>query len=116
MSADYIQAVPTINLTDDEHAAVTAAIRRAIEDDKFPHAPRLDPLRWESSRRPQTKSRSRRPRRQPNPISGAAITGASQLAPPVAPLVASDGGLMPGREWPGLDSRPGHPSPMLSSS
>ena len=38
-------AVPTINLTDDELAAVTAAIRRAIEDDRFPHAPRLDPLR-----------------------------------------------------------------------
>jgi hypothetical protein len=33
MSADYIRAVPTINLTDDELAAVTAAIRRAIEDD-----------------------------------------------------------------------------------
>ena len=45
MSADYIRAVPTINLTDDELAAVTAAIRRAIEDDRFPHAPRLDPLR-----------------------------------------------------------------------
>ena len=41
----YIRAVPTINLTDDELAAVTAAIRRAIEDDRFPHAPRLDPLR-----------------------------------------------------------------------
>jgi hypothetical protein len=37
--------MPTIDLTDDEVAAVTAAIRRAIEDDKFPHAPRLDPLR-----------------------------------------------------------------------
>jgi hypothetical protein len=45
MSADYIRAVPTINLTDDELAAVAAAIRRAIEDDKFPYAPRLDPLR-----------------------------------------------------------------------
>jgi hypothetical protein len=45
MSADYIRAVPTIDLPDDELAAVTAAIRRAIEDDKFPHAPRLDPLR-----------------------------------------------------------------------
>ena len=45
MSADYIRAVPTISLTDDELAAVTAAIRRAIEDDRFPHAPRLDPLR-----------------------------------------------------------------------
>jgi hypothetical protein len=37
--------VPTIDLPDDELAAVTAAIRRLIEDDKYPHAPRLDPLR-----------------------------------------------------------------------
>ncbi len=37
--------MPTINLTDDELAAVTAAIRRAVEDDRFPRAPRLDPLR-----------------------------------------------------------------------
>jgi hypothetical protein len=36
--------MPTIDLTDDEFAAVTAAVGRAIEDDKFPHAPRLDPL------------------------------------------------------------------------
>jgi hypothetical protein len=39
------RAMPTIDLTEDELAAVTAAIRRAIEDDRFPHAPRLDPLR-----------------------------------------------------------------------
>jgi hypothetical protein len=45
MSADYIRAVPTIDLTDDELAAVAAAIRRAIETDRFPRAPRLDPLR-----------------------------------------------------------------------
>ena len=37
--------MPTIDLPADELAAVTAAIRRAIEDDKYPHAPRLDPLR-----------------------------------------------------------------------
>ena len=43
--ADYIRAVPTISPTNDELAAVTAAIRRAIEDDRFPRAPRLDPLR-----------------------------------------------------------------------
>jgi hypothetical protein len=43
--ANYIRVMPTINLTDDEHAAVTAAIRRAIEEDRFPRAPRLDPLR-----------------------------------------------------------------------
>jgi hypothetical protein len=29
----------------DELPAVTAAIRRTIEDDRFPHAPRLDPLK-----------------------------------------------------------------------
>jgi len=45
MSADYIEAVPTIDIPDDELAAVTAAICGVIEDDKFPHAPRLDPLR-----------------------------------------------------------------------
>ena len=37
--------MPTIDLPDDELAAVTAAIRRAIEEDRFPRAPRLDPLR-----------------------------------------------------------------------
>jgi hypothetical protein len=36
--------MPKNYLTDDERAAVTAAIRRAIEYDRFPHAPRLDPL------------------------------------------------------------------------
>ena len=37
--------MPTIDLPDDEFDAVRAAIRRVIEDDRFPHAPRLDPLR-----------------------------------------------------------------------
>jgi hypothetical protein len=37
--------MPTIDLTDDEHAAVTALIKRAIEQDRLPRAPRLDPLR-----------------------------------------------------------------------
>ena len=37
--------MPTINLTDDEYEAVTAVIRRAIEDNRFPRAPRLDALR-----------------------------------------------------------------------
>jgi hypothetical protein len=56
MSADYIQAVPTIELTADELAAVTAAIRRAIEDDRFP-MPRASTRcarRWEGSTRPQS--------------------------------------------------------------
>jgi hypothetical protein len=37
--------MPTVDLTDNELAAVTAAVRRAIEEDRFPRAPRLDPLR-----------------------------------------------------------------------
>jgi hypothetical protein len=37
--------MPTIRLTDAEHAAVTALIKRAIEEDRFPRARRLDPLR-----------------------------------------------------------------------
>ena len=71
MSVAYIQVVPTINLTADELAAVTAAIRRAIEDDRFPHAQRLDPPRAAlgKSRRPQSQPRSRRPRRQLKPTS-----------------------------------------------
>jgi hypothetical protein len=32
--------MPTIDLTDDEHAAVTALIKRAIDQDRFPRAPR----------------------------------------------------------------------------
>ena len=45
MSVDYSRTVPAISLNDDELAAVTAAIRRTIAVDRFPHAPRLDPLR-----------------------------------------------------------------------
>jgi hypothetical protein len=37
--------MPSISWTDDELEAVAATVRRAIEDDRFPHAPRLDPLR-----------------------------------------------------------------------
>jgi hypothetical protein len=45
MPADYTRPVPIIDLPDDELAAVRAAIRQTIADVKFPHAPRLDPLR-----------------------------------------------------------------------
>jgi hypothetical protein len=37
--------MPTIDLTDDEIAAVAAAILRLVDEDRFPRAPRLDPLR-----------------------------------------------------------------------
>ena len=39
------EAVPTIDLPDDELAAVTAALRGVIEGDRYPRAPRLDALR-----------------------------------------------------------------------
>ena len=37
--------MPTINLDDDELATVIAAVRRVIETDRFPRAPRVDALR-----------------------------------------------------------------------
>jgi hypothetical protein len=42
---DYIRAVPTVDLPDDELAAVTAAIRGVIQGDPYPRAPRLVPMR-----------------------------------------------------------------------
>jgi hypothetical protein len=41
----HINPMPTIDFTDDEFAAVTAAVRRTIDEDRFPHSPRLGPLR-----------------------------------------------------------------------
>jgi hypothetical protein len=67
------KAVPTIDLPDDELAAVTAAIRRAIEDDRFPHAPPWTRFarRWRgSTRRRRIQTRTRRPRRQPKATTG----------------------------------------------
>ena len=37
--------MPTINLTAAELATVTAAVRQTIVGNRYPHAPRLDPLR-----------------------------------------------------------------------
>ena len=49
--------VPSIDLPDDELAAVTAAIRGVIEDDRFPNAPRLDPL-WAALARLEAAAKS----------------------------------------------------------
>ena len=35
--------MPSIELTDEEHAALAAALRHLINEDRFPHAPLLDP-------------------------------------------------------------------------
>jgi hypothetical protein len=68
--------MPTINLNDDELAAVAALIPRTIEGDRYPHAPRLDPLRAAlgkfevgAEREPLPKApmgaKGKRPRRTP---------------------------------------------------
>ena len=54
--------MPTIGFTDAEHAAVTALIKRVIEEDRFPRAPRLDLLRAalaSSTRQPRHGGRRR---------------------------------------------------------
>jgi hypothetical protein len=37
--------MPTPDLTDEEHGAVVAALRKLIDADKFPLSPRLKPLK-----------------------------------------------------------------------
>lgn len=37
--------MPTIDLSDDEHAAVTAAVRHSIAEDRYPLSPRLAPFK-----------------------------------------------------------------------
>ena len=37
------QLMPRVDFTDEEHAAIAAALRRLIEDDRFPFSPRLKP-------------------------------------------------------------------------
>ena len=59
--------MPTINLTADELAAVVATVRRAIEEDRYPRAPRLDALRAALAKPPsptpaaKADKRARRP-------------------------------------------------------
>ena len=72
--------MPTVDLPPDELAAVTAAIRRLIEDDKYPHAPRLDPLRaalarLEAAVEPSPHPKATTPAKA-NRQAGAAITDA----------------------------------------
>jgi hypothetical protein len=58
--------MPTINLTDDELAALKAAIRRAIER-PLSRAPRLDPLRSALAKLDPTTGDVPNPRRQADP-------------------------------------------------
>ena len=67
--------MPTIDFTGNERAAVTAAIRRTIEEDSFPHAPRLEPLLRAGKARSDGAT-TERCRRRPEAASG---RGASKL-------------------------------------
>ena len=40
-----IAGMPNIDLPDDEYAAVLAAVRKALDEDKYPMSPRLAPLK-----------------------------------------------------------------------
>lgn len=49
--------MPTFDLTDDETIALTRLVRRAIDEDRFPLSPRLDPLKsifcsWRTADKP----------------------------------------------------------------
>jgi hypothetical protein len=37
--------MPTVDFSDEEYAAVTTAVRRTIDEDRFPLSPRLAPLK-----------------------------------------------------------------------
>ena len=49
--------MPTIDLTEEEHAAAIAAIRRAIEQDRFPRALRLGQTAMGALGRPGPRQR-----------------------------------------------------------
>jgi hypothetical protein len=40
-----VNPVPTIDLTNEEHAALVAYVLDRLREEKFPHAPRLNPVR-----------------------------------------------------------------------
>jgi hypothetical protein len=48
--------VPRIDLTDDEHEAVTKALRKLIEADRLPLSPRLRPKADRLGERAETRS------------------------------------------------------------
>jgi hypothetical protein len=67
--------VPTIDLPDDELAAVAAAIRRLVEGDRYPHAPRLDPLRAALARLEAASNSAHGPNPAPHPKAAPATSG-----------------------------------------
>ena len=57
--------MPTIDLTAAELAAVTAAVRQIIVGERFPHTPRLDPMRAALGKLEAAHEPARRPKAPP---------------------------------------------------
>jgi hypothetical protein len=76
--------VPIIDLPDDELAAVAAALRGVVEGDRYPHAPRLDPLRAALARLDAATAPKLTPDGSPKEPSPAKANKPAPKAPPAA--------------------------------
>jgi hypothetical protein len=85
MWTDYIRAVPTIDLPDDELAAVTAAIRGVIAGDRYPHAARLDPLRAALARLDAATKPTPKPKTPPPAKADKRARSANATEPKISP-------------------------------
>jgi hypothetical protein len=63
--------MPKIDFTEEEQTAIAAALRRLIDEDKFPFSPRLKPLKSALAKLAPPKAKA--PRKPP-------IAGASEAA------------------------------------
>jgi hypothetical protein len=64
-------AMPTVDLTDEELAAVIAALKEKLDRDRYPRAPRLEPFRVALAKLdPTAAPRSVAPPKPPLPQAG----------------------------------------------
>ena len=75
----------TINLTPAELAALTVAIRQRIVGDRFPHAPRLDPLRAALGKLEAAHEPARHPKAPPAAKVDKGARSAKAPAPKISP-------------------------------
>jgi hypothetical protein len=59
--------MPTIDLTDEEQAALVAYVRDQLREEKFPHAPRLNPVRSALAKLDPAATPQPQPERPPLP-------------------------------------------------
>lgn len=63
----YSTVMPNVEFSDEEHAAVTAVVRRSIADDRYPLSPRLVPLKSALAKLDPTSAPKPLPERVPPP-------------------------------------------------